>query len=575
MNNIKSYSKRSFIALIVLFVVQACSDSLDFYPEDDVSDASYWKQPSDFKAIASDFYFSLKAWGRYDDDSDIITNTNFPSSISDGSYIAPETNGVWNDSYTQIRSANYLIEKAGQYEGDKNEISQYLGEARFFRAYLYFRLLKDFGGVPLILTPLNIDSEELSEPRATRDEVADQIVSDLEVAITNLPGESAIADADKGRISKEAAQGFMSRVALYEGTWQKFRGNGGRANTLLGEAVDAARAVINSGEYELFMALGDSSYKYAFIVDNNFLAKSNPLGLGKTDVKEFLIARRYSREFNISHGHSHALSQALSPTKKLADMYLCADGLPIDKSPLFEGRDEITSEYNNRDLRMNHSLMIKGNRYYSYGSFGRDFDNPDNPGPGTGIHFPNFGENTVTGYSIHKTSTENKGNNGGEEEFDYPVLRYAEVLLNYAEAKFELDGSISDADLDLSLNVVRNRGQLPALTNAFVSGNGLDMREEIRRERTVELVLEGFRLDDLKRWKTAEVEMPKAVRGVLYTGTEYETDPIYESLESSLDGEGYFVRQAESKRQFLERHYLFPIPTREVNIMGLKQNPDW
>lgn len=148
-------------------------------------------------------------------------------------------------------------------------------------------------------------------------------------------------------------------------------------------------------------------------------------------------------------------------------------------------------------------------------------------------------------------------------------------MLNYAEAKYELDGSISDADLDLSINLVRSRGKLPALSNAFVSGNGLDMREEIRRERTVELVLEGFRLDDLKRWKTAETEMPKAVRGILYSGTEFENDPLYDALRSSLDGEGYYVRQGEAKRQFLEKHYLFPLPTREVNTMGLKQNPDW
>ncbi len=575
MKNIKIYGVRGFLAFIMLFVAQACNDSLEFLPEDDVSDASYWKRPSDFKAIASDFYFSLKTWGRYDDDSDFITNTNFPSSISDGSYIAPETSDVWNDSYTTIRSTNYLIERADEYEGDKSEISEYVAEAKFFRAYIYFRLFKDFGGVPLILKPLNIGSEELSQSRASRDEVADQIISDLDEAIDDLPNEADIPAGDKGRISKESAQGFLSRVALYEGTWQKFRGNTTRASELLNRAVNAAEVVINSGQYEIFKALGDSSYKYLFIIDNNFAAKSNPLGLGKSDVKEFMISRKYSREFNITHAHSHALSQSLSPTKKLADMYVCLDGLPIDSSPLFQGRDEIGSEYIDRDMRMDHTFMVKDHTYYSYGSFGRNFDDPDNPGEGTGVHFPNFGENTVTGYSVHKTSTENMGNSFGQDEFDYPVLRYAEVLLNYAEARFELNDAISDADLDLSLNEVRDRAGLPRLTNSFVNTNSLDMREEIRRERSVELVLEGFRLDDLKRWKTAETEMPNAVRGVLYTGTEFATNPIYSSLEASLDADGYFVRQAASKRQFLEKHYLFPIPTREVNIMGIKQNPDW
>ncbi len=575
MKVINSYKLKGLIVIIILFSIQSCNDKLEFFPEDDVSDASYWKSPSDFKAIVNDFYYSLKRWNRYDDDSDIFINSEDLNTISDGSLIPTEVSGVWNDSYTTIRGANYLLGKADEYAGDPSEISQYVAEAKFFRAYIYFRLLKDFGGVPLILDPLNINSEELNQPRATRDEVVDQILNDLDAAIADLPNQTDIPDPDLNRISKQAALGFKSRVTLYEGTWQKFRDNQGRASALLTQSVSASQSVIQSGEYEIFMALADSSYKYVFIIDNNLRAKSNPLALAKNDVKEFLIVRKYSWEFNKRHGHSHGLAQRYCPTKKMADMYLCSDGLPIDKSPLFMGRSQITTEYTNRDLRMKHSFMIRGIKYFSYGSFGRDFDNPTDPGPGTGIHEPAFGNNTGTGYSVHKTSSENMGNNIGEEDFDYPVLRYAEVLLNYAEAKFELDGSISDGDLDMSINLLRSRGGIAPLTNALVGANGLDMREEIRRERTVELFMEGFRLDDLKRWKTAEVEMPQAIRGILYTGTEWETIPLYDNLQSNLDGDGFYIFQEAGNRQFQDKHYLFPLPTKQVEISGLEQNPGW
>src|ERR1044072_1737844 len=129
-----------------------------------------------------------------------------------------------------------------------------------------------------------------------------------------------------------------------------------------------------------------------------------------------------------------------------------------------------------------------------------------------------------TGYANQKWGTERRLNDN-EEGYDWPVIRLAEVYLNYAEAVYERNGSISDADLDKSLNLVRNRVNktMPKLSNAFVSAKTLDMRTEIRRERTIELYLEGFRVDDLKRWKTAETEMPMDVLGVKWKGTRWET----------------------------------------------------
>jgi starch-binding outer membrane protein, SusD/RagB family len=160
---------------------------------------------------------------------------------------------------------------------------------------------------------------------------------------------------------------------------------------------------------------------------------------------------------------------------------------------------------------------------------------------------------------------------------DRVLIRYAEVLLTLAEAKYELNNSISDADLDATINQLRPRAGLPKLTNAFVTTNLLNMRNEIRRERRVELAQEGFRYWDLLRWKTAEIELPKALYGIIkFAELGNVTTPSDPANENAL------IAQAASSRRFNPaRDYLWPIPLQEFNIDGtdgtitLKQNPGW
>ena len=146
---------------------------------------------------------------------------------------------------------------------------------------------------------------------------------------------------------------------------------------------------------------------------------------------------------------------------------------------------------------------------------------------------------TGTGYFPHKWCSERDGVPTGMEAYDFPVIRYAEVLLNYAEAVFERDGQISDEDLAISLNLTRKRinPEMPDLTNDFVTANNLDMRTEIRRERTIEFFDENFRIDDLKRWKTAEDEMPMNLTGVKWKDTDFESRWPDASFKDK-DGEG-------------------------------------
>lgn len=569
------------IALFAAFVLTAqysCNKIVDLEPINEISDASFWKSPDQFKLAANEFYTYQRSFADVFNDEphadrrgDLMTTREGANSFSSGTNTIPNTDANWDIAYRRIRATNYLLERALAY-ATPADIKKYVAEAKFFRAYIYFDLLQQFGGVPIVKNLLDPSSPELQATRNARDEVADFVISDLEAAITDLPDETAIGSADKGRVSKQAAQAFLGRVTLYEGTWHKFRSNAARANTLLDKSIAASNAVITSGMFQLFApaALGDSAQKYMFILENQ---QSNPANIVKSANKEYILANRYdfaARQIRMNLTHS-AVNNVFWPTKKLADMYLSQDGLPIEKSPLFQGYGTTRSEYANRDNRMQYTLMIDGNYYW------------DNENPGSRVTWKGDAADIAnsrgkhngannTGYNNQKWGTERRLQDN-EEGYDYPVIRYAEVLLNYAEAVFERNGNISDADLDKSLNLVRNRVNktMPKLGNAFATANGLDMRTEIRRERSIELFFEGFRVDDLKRWKTAETEMPMPIRGITWAGTEWQTR--WAAVGSKVVNGVY---QVETGRQWADKNYLLPIPTQQIQLNDkLAQNPGW
>jgi len=198
--------------------------------------------------------------------------------------------------------------------------------------------------------------------------------------------------------------------------------------------------------------------------------------------------------------------------------------------------------------------------------------------------FPGFtgSSATRTGYMLRKFLDETVEATQFAGEYDFKEFRYGEVLLILAEALFERDGVISDADLHRTIGLLRARAGMPdsSATNAFVTGNGLDMLTEIRRERTVELAFEGFRREDLRRWQTAETEMPQAMRGVKFVGTEYATrdTSVHAGRDVQVDAGGFIVAEAAASRQFIvPKHYLDPIPLQQVQLSHgtLTQNPGW
>ena len=398
-------------------------------------------------------------------------------------------------------------------------------------------------------------------------------------AIARLPKFKDITAANAGTISLEGAQAFLSRVGLYAGTWEEFH-NGNGSNTELSKkwlkiAYEAADAVIESKTFELFkpsdlVIEGDegAAYRYLFILENE---KSNPAGLNKSANKEYIFSRRHDTTLapigiNITEGR---FNNALYVTRKLANMYLQkSTGLPIDISKWNYATKN--SEYFDRDNRMTSIMMVDGGFYFSSngGRYRRTWlgDAAEIKEAGVTAHNAAGG----TGYRCRKWCSEREVENR-KEGYDYPIIRYAEVLLNYAEAKFEYDDNILDPDLDKSLNLVRLRVNptMPKLSNGLLRGTGTNMRTEIRRERTVELIDECFRLDDLKRWKTAENEMPEDMLGIKYTGTAFETSGWAGVVTNT---EGCLIW--ESGRKWDNKQYLYPFPLDQLQL-NTNLRPNW
>lgn len=546
--------KRIYIVLtLLLLVLVGCDKSLDLTPKDQISDASFWKTPDHFKLAANDFYYRLKGAPQYTDVNSDIGFSSGSNNVSNGSYLATANAALWDDSYVGIRATNYLLEKAEESALGEN-IQRYVGEALFFRAYHYWNLSKSYGDVPLITNVLSTNSEELYSSKSTQKEIIDFILNDLNNAIPKLIAQSELDETEIGRVTAGAALALKARAALYQGTWMKYHGEGD-ATPYLTAAIDAAEQLIASGEYALYDEKGADSYKYLFIL------------LGD-DSKEVILAKRFYAN-RATHNWTRELwFNAMVPTKNLADLYLATDGLPIEDSPLFQGYDEFESEFQNRDPRMAMTFIQPGSEIYADG----------------GVWAPTFpgflGTNaTQTGYMLRKFLDETLEATQFQGQYDFKEFRYGEVLLILAEALFELNGQISDADLDRTINLLRARVNMPAMTNAHVNGNNLDMLEEIRRERTVELAFEGYRRDDLRRWKTAENVMPQAIRGIKFEGTDYEAN--YPDLEPgvniTVDAEGFLVTEPASSRQFLQKHYLDPLPLQQIQLSqgALVQNPGW
>lgn len=559
---------------------------LDLDPLDEMTDAVYFKEASDFDEYAISFYGQLLGWKSsygsiytyFDCSTDLSTYFNYSADVGRGTIQVPTDDTRWNNCYANIRTVNILLEKAKSYPGNAQDISRYVAEAYFFRAYSYFYLLKFFGGVPMVTTVLDVDSPELMGARNSRYDIVSLILDDLDKAIEGLPVEQSIPAEEKGRISQFGAKAFKARVLLYEATWRKyngtstdFEGSGGPAsdqvNEFLAEAEQLSYDVMTNGKYSLWNynsqnGMQNMSSRYLFCLEE---ADSNPAGMTKASNNEFIIYSVYDAGLRPGGINLNQTVPKIDVSRKFVDMFLCTDGLPISKSSKFSGYKTPSSEFANRDYRL---------KSYIYEP---EDDKVLNDGR--------------SGYVSAKFYCEGKTNLN--ESPNYPVLRLAEVYLTYAEAIYELRGEITDEELERSINQLRKRAGVAGLTNALVADNGLDMKEEIRRERTVELYMEGYRFDDLKRWGVMEEALNQSRLGMVVGSDTYDTTFMQDGENTPSFAENTYVWGTEEtetpvgnmeciaidvKANFnvTKTHYLWPIPQKQINLNGnLKQNPGY
>jgi hypothetical protein len=647
--NINNYIKGLGLTLFFSgFLLTGCEDYLDQDPQDEVTESVYFETAEQFEYAANYFYKRIE-FEDGDETSDLSNNLTYDWGYGQGTVSAATQDDDWDDNYTYIRYNNQLIEKADEYSGDFSEIEESVGAAYFFRAWHHWKLLKKFGGVPIVTSVLDVDSEEVTGPRNSRYEVVYQILEDLDLAIDYLPAFDEISDDDYGKVSIEAARSLKARVCLFEATYEMYAdldyldGDGSSAGAgttkptdypssteMLTEAKAQAEAVMNTGTFELWDHQADmgSAYSDEFSEEYNdrtlfYLfcledAQSNPGGYSKASNNEYIFQTIYDYTYaqineNLTHSKPH------TPSRKLMDMYLCTDGLPIQFSSVFDTDTafiNMTGEFQNRDLRLVGLVQEPLKEYWGWGGStngggaqygvafedaGTDYDYTYVPN----LDSPSNSRNL--GYTGRKFTTEHIERETQEESYNYPLIRYAEVLLIYAEATCELGGgTISDDDLDKSINLIRARAGVADLTNDLIAPyDDLEMLEEIRRERAIELFGENFRFDDLKRWGIAAEELGYniCVTYIQYDGTscEYETaenpkDPgnlIYdesvwtygltteEETPSTYAGiastkPGALIVSPSSDRLFSTRHYLDAIPTEQIDLNpNLVQNPGW
>ncbi len=574
----------------MLLGLTAC-DVTNTVPEDAITDLNYWTKVADLKQFANSFYTTLSGPSQWLDNTSDNAVTNAPNDWLFNNATVPGSGGEWATSnWTNIRNLNYFLGRYQTVTGDAAEINQYVGEIRFFRAHEYFNKVKSFGDVPWIDKDLTTaDTELLMKARDPRNFVIEKIIEDLDFAAQNLKKPTEL---EKGRLHKYAALQLLSRVALYEGTWMKYRNIGGWEKYLQ-KAVEATSIIMNEGNYVIVKGNAPHTFEgYPLYYRQQFIQEDLSTNA------ECVLPRIYLKDI-LMHGLSRSVNETgWGISKDFMEDFLCIDGKSIALSDLYQGDATFSLEMQNRDPRLRNMVDNPKLPYFLDGT--------------TPISYPvtSIAVNQCpTGYMASKfrdpVPAQNEAN---QTTYDWYVFRYAEVLLNNAEAKAEL-GTITLQDLDKTINQLRARldepdnfvmGRLtmnpPVDPLATVNGGPRygytisSLLYEIRRERRIELAFEGFRWDDIVRWKAGKlIENPKTMLGLTvnqeveayYTLHNGGSNPFTgRSLYQFTDWDGntkHLLKVYENmSRAWDDRLYLKPLPTDQLQLNdNLTQNPGW
>lgn len=584
-----------YFAIASALTLTACNDFLTRDPLDEIADnPEFWDVESNIRTAVYDEYTTYfpgyrNHWNR----ADWFSQTNIADWTDDNAQqkatfftkVAPASTSASSWDFSDVRVINVLINRINSANLSSEAKEHWLGVARFLRAMEYAKLVSRFGNVPYYEEALgNTDYTMLYRPRENRVTVMNKVLDDLNYAIQHI----RTSDGEKGlNITRDVALAYASRLMLFEGTWQKYRENNTtNAKHFLQAAKDFATTLMSENHYSLCA-------NYKDLTTSEDLA-GNP---------EVILYRSYV-EGVVMHSlmtFQNTEVEIDSPSKSLVESYLTKNGLPIHQvgNTQYQGDHTFAAEVTDRDPRLAATIRTSGlsltgidDVWAISGYFGNRFVNPnliDKPGG-----------------SSYTCIT------------DAPVMKLNEVLMNYIEAAAELADmgayTLTQADFDKTINVIRDRPstQMPHLilagSNLQVNGVTINDPErdadvtpiiwEIRRERRTELVYEGIRFNDLRRWNKLHyadmVRNPKANRGAYLDKTAFvaqynatHTTPItVETLKGvKIEGggtAGYIqpITSTALMRTMAEKDYLYPLPEDQITLYKsrgyeLPQNPGW
>ena len=545
---------------------------------------------------------------RGDQYSDICVTTQTEGFLKTGGYSAQQANNWARGNWRPLYNVNYYLKHmkdAAPYVDDAT-MKHYEGVGRFWRAWFYWDKVKTFGDVPWYDEPIDPDDDEqLYKGRDPRDYVMQKVLEDLDFAATWCSKASKYVNTNV--INRYVALALKSRICLYEGTWRKYHGLDG-SEEWLRACVAASEELMGDSPYSLVSTAGEETTNYSKVFKSE-----------EPQYTEVILANEFNATLNRFHDASWyyasgSYGQRNSGPKAFVNMYLNLDGTRFTDKDGYN-KTQFKDEFAGRDYRLRQTFITP---YYVKKVGGKETNEFAKVFPGLTTQ--------LTYYRIIKWNTDDDANESNTSSANsLPVFRYAEILLNEAEAKAEL-GSLSPDDLNITVNEIRSRVGMPALTmrdldkqpdwylsseeygypNVTGSNEIVNAILEIRRERTVELIQEGFRLQDLYRWKAGYC-IDQAISGMYFPGPgEYklagketadlilykagETKPqagegvsVYELGSDIILSEGdkgyvYYHKTVENLRTPFneERDYLYPIPSGERSLNpNLTQNPGW
>lgn len=529
------------LLVVMILMTTACNEEfLERQATDSIPEENIFQDPALIQLFVNNMYLDVPSFERnlYDNitDESRCYWGGGPRNVVQGQWF-PDNNPMEYWAYGPVRKTNMFLDKIDAADIDEEQKTNFKGQVKFLRAMLYFNMIKRYGGVPIITEPQGLD-DDLFVARQSTDESFDFVIKELEEAVTLLPETHGSRAVDVGKANKHSAKAFLGRVLTY---W---------ASALYNPAADVARwqkaALVNKE------VMDAGNYKLHSNFRNIMLDKNN---------EEEIFSVQFQKPFR-EHGwdswgqpDSQSKQDAVnrSPVQEFVDAFEMKNGKAINETG--SGYDP-ANPYNNRDPRFDATVLYNGATFFGstiYMYEGAPID---------GINLPYA---TITGYLIRKGMNESNKDYYGAAGSDqnWIELRYAEVLLNYAEAKNEAL-TAPDASVYAAMEAVRQRaGLVPYQLPAGLSK--VQMREKIRHERFIELSFEGKRYWDLRRWKIAEQVLNGKQFNAMYITKNANGTYTYKA--KPVDGVPYV---------FQEKMYFMPIPQREIEKNpNLKQNNGW